>query len=66
MPIRAIKPCAMTLRADDWLDAHAHRQIRALRFVGTPDYCVDNYEQYLAKNPFGYRCHANTGVSFPD
>jgi hypothetical protein len=23
-------------------------------------------QQYLAKNPFGYRCHANTGVKFPD
>ena len=21
--------------------------------------------QYLAKNPHGYRCHANTGVKFP-
>jgi peptide-methionine (S)-S-oxide reductase len=23
------------------------------------------HQQYLAKNPFGYRCHANTGVKFP-
>ncbi|NYG56812.1 hypothetical protein BJ989_003116 [Nocardioides perillae] len=23
-------------------------------------------QQYLAKNPFGYRCHANTGVRFPE
>ena len=23
------------------------------------------HQQYLAKNPFGYRCHANTGVRFP-
>src|SRR3954462_9456255 len=22
-------------------------------------------QQYLAKTPFGYRCHANTGVKFP-
>ena len=28
-------------------------------------YYVDNYQQYLAKNPNGYRCHANTGVAFP-
>jgi peptide-methionine (S)-S-oxide reductase len=27
---------------------------------------ADNYQQYLAKNPFGYRCHANTGVTFPE
>jgi len=26
---------------------------------------VENCQQYLAKNPFGYRCHANTGVKFP-
>lgn len=25
----------------------------------------DAHQQYLAKNPFGYRCHANTGVRFP-
>ena len=30
----------------------------------TSDY-ADNYQQYLAKNPFGYHCHANTGVKFP-
>ena len=23
------------------------------------------HQQYLAKNPFGYRCHANTGIAFP-
>ncbi|GAA2755770.1 peptide-methionine (S)-S-oxide reductase MsrA [Actinopolymorpha rutila] len=25
----------------------------------------DGHQQYLAKNPHGYRCHANTGVPFP-
>jgi hypothetical protein len=25
-----------------------------------------SHQQYLAKNPFGYRCHANTGVAFPE
>jgi peptide-methionine (S)-S-oxide reductase len=29
-------------------------------------YAEDAHQQYLAKNPFGYRCHANTGVRFPD
>ena len=29
-------------------------------------YAEDVHQQYLAKNPFGYRCHANTGVRFPD
>jgi peptide-methionine (S)-S-oxide reductase len=28
-------------------------------------YAEDVHQQYLAKNPFGYRCHANTGVRFP-
>ena len=32
-----------------------------------PDYyyAEDYHQQYLAKNPYGYRCHANTGVPFP-
>ena len=29
-------------------------------------YAEDMHQQYLAKNPFGYRCHANTGVRFPE
>jgi peptide-methionine (S)-S-oxide reductase len=33
---------------------------------GTPYYYAeDPHQQYLAKNPYGYRCHANTGVKFP-
>ena len=28
-------------------------------------YAEDLHQQYLAKNPYGYRCHANTGVPFP-
>ena len=28
-------------------------------------YAEDHHQQYLHKNPFGYRCHANTGVPFP-
>jgi len=32
----------------------------------TPYYYAEElHQQYLAKNPFGYRCHANTGVRFP-
>jgi peptide-methionine (S)-S-oxide reductase len=26
---------------------------------------VNRHPQHLAQNPFGYRCHANTGVKFP-
>jgi peptide-methionine (S)-S-oxide reductase len=29
-------------------------------------YAEDYHQQYLAKNPYGYRCHANTGVAFPE
>ncbi len=29
-------------------------------------YAEDQHQQYLAKNPYGYRCHANTGVKFPE
>lgn len=28
-------------------------------------YAEPVHQQYLAKNPYGYRCHANTGVRFP-
>ncbi len=34
--------------------------------VPTYYYAEDVHQQYLAKNPFGYRCHANTGVKFPE
>ncbi|CAN5424872.1 peptide-methionine (S)-S-oxide reductase MsrA [soil metagenome] len=36
-----------------------------IREVPTYYYAEDHHQQYLAKNPYGYRCHANTGVSFP-
>ncbi|WP_051706101.1 peptide-methionine (S)-S-oxide reductase MsrA [Nocardioides aequoreus] len=28
-------------------------------------YAEDPHQQYLVKNPFGYRCHSNTGVPVP-
>ena len=28
-------------------------------------YAEDYHQQYLAKNPYGYRCHESTGISFP-
>ena len=34
-------------------------------FTRGANYYVDNHQQYLAKNPNGYRCHANTGVKSP-
>lgn len=33
--------------------------------AGAYYYAEDAHQQYLAKNPHGYRCHANTGVAFP-
>ncbi|NYD43006.1 peptide-methionine (S)-S-oxide reductase [Nocardioides panaciterrulae] len=36
-----------------------------IRPVPTYYYAEDLHQQYLAKNPHGYRCHANTGVKFP-
>ena len=36
-----------------------------VREVPTYYYAEDQHQQYLAKNPHGYRCHANTGVRFP-
>jgi len=28
-------------------------------------YAEKHHQQYLLKNPHGYRCHARTGVPFP-
>lgn len=28
-------------------------------------FAEDHHQQYLAKNPLGYRCHAATGLSYP-
>ena len=36
-----------------------------IRLAPTYYYAEDVHQQYLAKNPYGYRCHANTGVKFP-
>jgi peptide-methionine (S)-S-oxide reductase len=37
-----------------------------VREVPTYYYAEDYHQQYLAKNPHGYRCHSNTGVRFPE
>ncbi len=36
-----------------------------VREAPTYYYAEDHHQQYLAKNPHGYRCHSNTGVKFP-
>jgi peptide-methionine (S)-S-oxide reductase len=33
--------------------------------AGSFYYAEGYHQQYLAKNPFGYRCHSNTGLRFP-
>lgn len=33
--------------------------------LGEYYYAEDYHQQYLAKNPYGYDCHANTGISYP-
>lgn len=34
--------------------------------LGTFFYAEDHHQQYLAKHPNGYRCHAATGLAYPD
>ncbi|MFN2517517.1 MAG: peptide-methionine (S)-S-oxide reductase, partial [Jatrophihabitantaceae bacterium] len=29
-------------------------------------YAEGYHQQYLAKNPNGYRCHSTTGIAFPE
>jgi peptide-methionine (S)-S-oxide reductase len=36
-----------------------------IRPAPTYYYAEDYHQQYLAKNPHGYRCHSNTGVPVP-
>jgi len=50
---------------------HHRPAISAIRAVSDPAATqttpIPHYhQQYLAKNPYGYRCHANTGVPFPE
>lgn len=33
--------------------------------LGDYYYAEDYHQQYLAKNPWGYDCHANTGIAYP-
>ena len=33
--------------------------------LGSYFYAEDYHQQYLAKNPWGYDCHANTGMAYP-
>ena len=47
---------------------HARLRGLAVNFLEphANDYYADNQQQYLAKNPNGYRCHSATGIPFPE
>ncbi len=48
------------------LDGHGLGEITTeIRPAPAYYYAEDHHQQYLAKNPYGYRCHARTGVPFP-
>ncbi len=36
-----------------------------IKSLGEYYYAEDYHQQYLAKNPHGYDCHANTGIGYP-
>ncbi len=36
-----------------------------IRSAPTYYYAEDYHQQYLSKNPFGYRCHSATGIKVP-
>ena len=40
-------------------------EIRSADDAGTFYYAEGYHQQYLAKNPNGYRCHSTTGLEFP-
>ncbi len=42
---------------------HRDTWVRRRHVIPTP--MRQFHQQYLAKNPHGYRCHSNTGVKFP-
>ena len=56
----------LTKTYGDELDRRGLGEITTeIREVPTYYYAEDQHQQYLAKNPHGYRCHSNTGVKFP-
>jgi peptide-methionine (S)-S-oxide reductase len=36
-----------------------------IALLGDYYFAEDYHQQYLAKNPHGYDCHANTGLAYP-
>ena len=48
------------------LDARGFGEITTeIEPLGEYYYAEDYHQQYLGKNPWGYDCHANTGVGYP-
>jgi peptide-methionine (S)-S-oxide reductase len=50
----------------DTLQEHGYGAITTeVAPLGDFFYAEGYHQQYLAKNPFGYRCHSTTGLTFP-
>ena len=56
---------ARRVRRRRWPSSATARSRPRSRRPGEFYYAEDYHQQYLAKNPNGYRCHATTGVTFP-
>ncbi len=48
------------------LSEHGHGEVTTeIEPLGEYYFAEDYHQQYLGKNPYGYDCHANTGISYP-
>jgi peptide-methionine (S)-S-oxide reductase len=62
---RAVAERARTVFAKQLADLGYGAVTTEIAPAGEFYYAEGYHQQYLAKNPDGYRCHATTGVSFP-
>jgi peptide-methionine (S)-S-oxide reductase len=62
---RAVAERARTVFAKQLADLGYGAVTTEIAPAGEFYYAEGYHQQYLAKNPNGYRCHATTGVSFP-
>ncbi|TYL49988.1 peptide-methionine (S)-S-oxide reductase MsrA [Nocardioides sp. BGMRC 2183] len=57
----------LTKRYGDEIAARGYGEITTeIAPAGAYYYAEPHHQQYLHKVPHGYRCHANTGIAFPD
>ena len=65
-PEQAEVAAALAKRYGEELDARGVGAITTeIEPAGEYYYAEDEHQQYLAKYPYGYRCHATTGIPFP-